>query len=175
MSDLEADPDIMFQHNYYLRLMVVISIIIPTLVPWLCWGETFKASFFLCSVYRYVLSLHITWLINSAAHMYGMKPFDKYDCEIFSLPKDNWFALKIHFRNISPADSRLVGFLAFGEGFHNFHVNSAVINFQKTRITVLVYSTSFHGTTKRRNWELITSTSRQVFSTSWRGLDGRRN
>lgn len=77
MSDLEADPHIMFQHKYYLRLMFVVSIIIPTLIPWLCWGETFKASFFLGSVYRYILSLHITWLINSAAHMYGMKPFDK--------------------------------------------------------------------------------------------------
>lgn len=77
MSDLEADPEIMFQHKHYLRLMLVISIVIPTMVPWLFWGESFKACFFLAGVYRYVLSLHITWLINSAAHMYGMKPFDK--------------------------------------------------------------------------------------------------
>lgn len=77
MSDLEADYYIMFQHKYYLRLMLTVSVVIPTLVPWLVFGETFATSFFLGAVYRYIISLHITWLINSAAHMYGMKPFDK--------------------------------------------------------------------------------------------------
>lgn len=77
MSDLEADPEIMFQHKYYLRLMLVISLVIPTFFIWFCLGETLKVSFFFGCVYRYVVSLHITWLINSAAHIYGMKPFDK--------------------------------------------------------------------------------------------------
>lgn len=77
MSDLEADPHILFQQKYYLRLVMIISVVIPTLIPWLCWGETLKASFFLASVFRYVVSLHGAWLINSAAHLYGMKPFDK--------------------------------------------------------------------------------------------------
>ena len=26
---------------------------------------------------RYVAVLHFTWLVNSAAHMFGMKPYDK--------------------------------------------------------------------------------------------------
>lgn len=77
MRDLEADPYIMFQHNYYLRLIIFISIIIPTCIPWLWFGETLAVSFLFGSVYRYIVSLHITWLINSAAHLYGMKPFDK--------------------------------------------------------------------------------------------------
>ena len=26
---------------------------------------------------RYVAVLHFTWLVNSAAHMFGMKPYDE--------------------------------------------------------------------------------------------------
>ena len=69
MKDLEADPYVMFQHKHYMNLMYICSIVIPTVVPMLFWGESLKASFFFTGVFRYVLSLHITWLINSAAHM----------------------------------------------------------------------------------------------------------
>ena len=34
MIDLEADPHIMFQQKYYLRLVMIISVVIPTLIPW---------------------------------------------------------------------------------------------------------------------------------------------
>jgi stearoyl-CoA desaturase (delta-9 desaturase) len=67
MKDLEADPIVMFQHKHYMNLMYVCAIFIPTFVPVICWGETLKAAFF-AGFFRYVLSLHITWLINSAAH-----------------------------------------------------------------------------------------------------------
>ncbi|KAG5671196.1 hypothetical protein PVAND_001407 [Polypedilum vanderplanki] len=100
MADLEADPIIMFQHRHYLKLMLFFSLILPVFIPWYFWGESFWASFLIAGVLRYITSLHITWLINSAAHTYGMKPFDK---------------------NISPSDSYLVGFLAMGEGWHNYH------------------------------------------------------
>jgi stearoyl-CoA desaturase (Delta-9 desaturase) len=79
MSDLKADPYVMFQHKHYLSIGLLVTLVFPTLVPWLVWGETLKASFFLAVTFRYVLSLHITWLINSAAHKFGMKPYDKYD------------------------------------------------------------------------------------------------
>lgn len=77
MSDLASDEHIMFQHRHYLPLVLTISVVIPTLIPWLLLGESFAACFFFTSVYRYTLSLHLTWLINSAAHLYGMKPYDK--------------------------------------------------------------------------------------------------
>lgn len=43
----------------------------------------------------YLNRLHCTWLVNSYAHFYGTKPFDK---------------------NIKPTDSYTVALLAFGEG-----------------------------------------------------------
>merc|ERR1712130_839712 len=56
--------------------------------------------FLISMISRYVAVLHFTWLVNSAAHMFGMKPYDK---------------------NIGPAENRLVSVLAMGEGFHNYH------------------------------------------------------
>lgn len=77
MADLEADPIVMFQHRHFLSLMFICSIIIPVLIPVLFWNENIITSFLFTGVFRYITSLHITWLINSAAHMYGMKPFDR--------------------------------------------------------------------------------------------------
>lgn len=77
MSDLANDQYIMFQHRNYLPLTFVASVIIPTLIPWMFFGESLAVGFFFSTVWRYTLSLHLTWLINSAAHMFGMKPYDK--------------------------------------------------------------------------------------------------
>jgi stearoyl-CoA desaturase (delta-9 desaturase) len=79
MADLEADPYIMFQHKHFMNLMYLCAIVIPVFIPWFFWNEPFMTSFLYAGVFRYITSLHITWLINSAAHAYGMKPFDRYD------------------------------------------------------------------------------------------------
>jgi stearoyl-CoA desaturase (delta-9 desaturase) len=47
------------------------------------------------NIARYVSLLNATWSVNSIAHLWGMRPYDK---------------------NISPADSILVGLIAMGEG-----------------------------------------------------------
>ncbi|CAB3380398.1 Hypothetical predicted protein [Cloeon dipterum] len=49
---------------------------------------------------RYVISLNATWLVNSAAHMWGNRPYEK---------------------GISPTENRSVAIAAFGEGWHNYH------------------------------------------------------
>ncbi|CAG2168972.1 unnamed protein product, partial [Oppiella nova] len=54
LNDLLADPVIRFQRKHYRILVVIIAIIIPALIPYLC----------------------CTWLVNSAAHMWGQKPYD---------------------------------------------------------------------------------------------------
>lgn len=52
--------------------------VIPTFVPWYLWGESLWNAYFLASILRYTISLNVTWLVNSAAHMYGNRPYDKY-------------------------------------------------------------------------------------------------
>jgi len=40
------------------------------------WGETVTLSFLMCLL-RYCLLLNCTWLVNSVAHMWGYRPYDK--------------------------------------------------------------------------------------------------
>lgn len=76
LSDLYADPILRFQKKYYLILMPVLAFVIPTAIPIYLWGETFKNAFY-ANLLRYAWTLNATWLVNSAAHMFGSKPYDK--------------------------------------------------------------------------------------------------
>lgn len=40
------------------------------------WGEDLIASMNF-NIARYVLGLHVNWSINSVAHIWGMRPYDK--------------------------------------------------------------------------------------------------
>lgn len=99
LSDLTSDPVVMFQHKHYLTLSFLCCIFLPTLIPHLLWNETLLNGFLL-SVLRYVCVLHVTWLVNSAAHLWGERPYD------------------VH---VNPAENLLVSLFSNGEGFHNYH------------------------------------------------------
>lgn len=57
-------------------MMPFMSFILPALLPYYLLGETFSNSWYIASVLRYIISVHFTWLVNSAAHIWGMKPYD---------------------------------------------------------------------------------------------------
>jgi len=100
LSDLIADPIVRLQHRYYLVSIAIFCFVLPTLLPYMLWGESLYNSFYICALLRYVVTLHATWLVNSAAHMWGRRPYDKH---------------------INPSENRSVAFWALGEGFHNYH------------------------------------------------------
>jgi len=62
-----------FYRYYYLLYSTVI--ILTTALPWLLWGESLRVSFFGVYVFRTVFLYNITWLVNSAAHLYGTRPY----------------------------------------------------------------------------------------------------
>ena len=64
--------------RYYKITVVLMCFVVPTLVPWYIWGESLWNSYFLASILRYTISLNVTWLVNSVAHMYGNRPYDKH-------------------------------------------------------------------------------------------------
>ena len=98
LSDLEAYSVVTFQRRYYITLVLLVWGIIPTIVP-LLWGEQLLLSFMFFVPFRYVLSLNLTWCINSWAHTYGNRPYNK-----------NILAIEINIRD-----------LVMGDGFHNYH------------------------------------------------------
>nr|UEN71132.1 acyl-CoA delta(11) desaturase 2 [Glyphodes pyloalis] len=100
MSDLEKDPIVMFQKKTYLFIMPIICFVIPAWIPVYLWGENAWNSWYVAAILRYTLTLHFTWLVNSAAHIWGNRPYDKY---------------------IGATDNKTVAICAFGEGWHNYH------------------------------------------------------
>lgn len=58
--------------------MPIACFILPTLIPVLLWGETLKNAWFVAAMFRWTFVLNVTWLVNSAAHLYGNHPYDKY-------------------------------------------------------------------------------------------------
>jgi stearoyl-CoA desaturase (delta-9 desaturase) len=73
MSDLKANPIIIFQHKYYWPLAIVIWAVIPTLIPCYFWNEDPITSFTICVAFRTVYVSNYIFLVNSAAHMWGYK------------------------------------------------------------------------------------------------------
>jgi len=63
--------------RYYLWLVPVISFLIPPLIPYYFWHERYWYSLVTVGFMRYTFSLHFTWLVNSAAHIWGTKPYNK--------------------------------------------------------------------------------------------------
>nr|XP_034174557.1 acyl-CoA Delta(11) desaturase-like isoform X1 [Osmia lignaria] len=100
LSDLRNNRILAFQKKYYKVLMPICCFILPTVIPVVAWDETWLNAYFVPTILRYVFSLNMTWLVNSAAHLYGNKPYDKY---------------------INPVENMGVAIGALGEGWHNYH------------------------------------------------------
>jgi stearoyl-CoA desaturase (delta-9 desaturase) len=56
--------------------MPVLAFVLPTVLPVYLWDEDPWIAWYV-TIFRWMLSLHFTWLVNSAAHMWGNKPYDK--------------------------------------------------------------------------------------------------
>ncbi|MDA1195912.1 MAG: fatty acid desaturase [Planctomycetota bacterium] len=98
VTDLEDDPLVRFQHKYYVPIAILFAAVIPMCLGFL-WGDPIGALL-ICGFLRLVVQWHMTFTINSLAHMVGTQPYST--------------------RNTS-RDSGLIAFVSWGEGYHNFH------------------------------------------------------
>jgi len=99
-TDLWEDPLVRFQHRcdpWYAFYMIWIF---PAQVAYYGWNENYWNGMLVAGALRYCVVLHITFLVNSAAHMWGDRPYD---------------ALNV------AADNPIVNALTGGEGWHNWH------------------------------------------------------
>ena len=98
VKDLQRDPIVAWQHRWYWPMTIFMNAGLPLLLGWMLgdlWGV-----FLLAGVLRLVVNHHVTFFINSLAHMWGKRPYsDEHSA------KDNWF----------------LSILTYGEGYHNFH------------------------------------------------------
>ncbi|XP_011499801.1 PREDICTED: acyl-CoA Delta(11) desaturase-like isoform X2 [Ceratosolen solmsi marchali] len=99
MSDVTADPVIQFFDKYYELIMCTLAFVIPTLIPVYIWNESWYISIH-AVIIRYVWLLNATFLVNSFAHMWGNRPYN---------------------RDVKPTENASVSFFTLGEGWHNYH------------------------------------------------------
>ncbi|ENN73778.1 hypothetical protein HUJ04_010980 [Dendroctonus ponderosae] len=100
MSDLENDSIVMWQKKLYPMLFLLFAIMLPVGIPVYFWNETLWNSFWINFNARFCITLNIAFFVNSVAHMWGQKPYDKF---------------------ISPVENLAVSIAALGEGWHNYH------------------------------------------------------
>lgn len=98
VKDLQRDPIVVWQHKHYLALVLLMNIGLPALLGFI--GGDIIGSLLLGGLLRLVLSQHVTWLINSLAHMWGKQTFSAAS---------------------SARDNPLIALITYGEGYHNYH------------------------------------------------------
>jgi stearoyl-CoA desaturase (delta-9 desaturase) len=99
ISDLNEDPVVVWQHKHYIKSVLTMALIVPTLVCGLGWGDWF-GGFVYAGILRTGFIQQATFCVNSLAHWLGEQPFDD--------------------RN-SPRDHVITALVTLGEGYHNFH------------------------------------------------------
>lgn len=96
--DLQKDKVVMWQHNYYLSLTLLTNFGLPLILGWLngdVWGMLLLAG-----VLRLVVVHHVTFFINSLAHIWGKQSYTDKN---------------------SARDNGFLALFTFGEGYHNYH------------------------------------------------------
>lgn len=99
-SDLDRDAVIVFQHKYFYPLLVLMAFIIPMSIHMFILGDTFLQALCIGVAMRILSSGHATAFVNSAAHMFGGRPYNLH---------------------IPPVENYYVTLASFGEGYHNYH------------------------------------------------------
>ncbi len=96
--DLKNDPIVMWQHRHYMPLVLGLNFGIPVLLG--LWHGDVLGMLLLAGVARLAISHHLTFFINSLAHIWGKQPYTD---------------------NNSSRDNGILAFLTMGEGYHNYH------------------------------------------------------
>lgn len=89
-----------FENKYYVVLTLFTGLLLPILICKLLYPSSTILSCLYSVVVSIVITYHLTWSINSFAHIIGDKPF-----------------ITEH----TSGDNHLLGLLTFGEGYHNYH------------------------------------------------------
>ena len=97
-QDLKNDPVVMWQHQHYLPLVLAVNFGIPILLG--LWHGDLLGMLLLVGVARLAISHHLTFFINSLAHIWGRQPYSDEN---------------------TSRDNGLLAFLTMGEGYHNYH------------------------------------------------------
>lgn len=98
VADLRKDPILAWQHKHYYFSLAATNVVLVGIAGLLL--GNWLGMIIIAGLLRIVVVQHATFLINSAAHIWGTQPWSNA-----TTSKDNW-ALSL---------------ITFGEGYHNYH------------------------------------------------------
>ena len=96
--DLINDKLVMFQHKYYVPIVIAVHVGLLGGVGWAVgdvWGVVLLGG-----LLRLIISHHVTFFINSLCHMWGKRPYTDEN---------------------TARDNFVLAILTWGEGYHNYH------------------------------------------------------
>ncbi|KAF9731526.1 stearoyl-CoA 9-desaturase [Paraphaeosphaeria minitans] len=99
ISDLDADPVVVWQHTHYGKSLLVAAWLFPMCVAGLGWGDWWGGLVY-AGILRACFVQQATFCVNSLAHWLGEQPFDD---------------------RRTPRDHFVTALVTLGEGYHNFH------------------------------------------------------
>ena len=97
-KDLQKDKVVMWQHNYYVPIILVANFGITGFLGWL--NGDIIGMILVAGVARLVAVHHVTFFINSLAHIWGSRPYTDTN---------------------TARDNGVIALFTFGEGYHNYH------------------------------------------------------
>jgi len=98
VRDLMKNRLAVFQHKYYAWLAIGSNVAVWLFTGWLL--NDFLGAFVIVWWLRLFVSHHLTWFINSLAHIWGEQTYS---------------------RELSAVDNYFLAFFTGGEGYHNYH------------------------------------------------------
>ncbi|KAJ6571158.1 hypothetical protein B0H19DRAFT_935971 [Mycena capillaripes] len=99
VSDLKKNDVVRWQHEHFLALLLIMGFVVPTVIPWLGWGDA-RGGYVYAGLVRLCFVHHSTFCVNSLAHWLGESSFDDKH---------------------TPRDHLITALCTIGEGYHNFH------------------------------------------------------
>ncbi|CAH0714306.1 unnamed protein product, partial [Brenthis ino] len=150
--DLINDPVVLLQRRFFIPLFILLNLVIPVGIPVYFWGETLLNSFVVSFVTRFTITLNIAFCVNSFAHLWGNKPYDRF---------------------IKPVENSIVSLAALGEGWHNYH-HVFPWDYRTSELGRLNISTWFIDTFAKIGWayDLKAATASMIINRASRSGDG---
>jgi stearoyl-CoA desaturase (delta-9 desaturase) len=96
--DLQKDKVVMWQHNYYVPIVLISNFGLTAFLGFL--NGDIIGMMLVAGVARLVAVHHVTFFINSLAHIWGSRPYTDTN---------------------SARDNGVIALFTFGEGYHNYH------------------------------------------------------
>ncbi|CAE6438712.1 unnamed protein product [Rhizoctonia solani] len=109
-DDLEADPIVRLQHQFYIPVAVFFGLVAPTLIA-KAWDDAL-GGYIYGGILARILIWHCTFMINSLAHWEGLQPYtDEVTARGNLVGEDQSFWY----------DGPILALFTSGEGNHNYH------------------------------------------------------